>query len=37
MQNTKDQAAEAKAAISTEATAEMQSKSVEITKKLDKE
>ena len=37
MQNTKDQAAEAKAAISTEASAEMQSKSEEIIKKLDKE
>ena len=37
MQNTKDKAAEAKAAISTEASAEMQSKSEEIIKKLDKE
>ena len=37
MQNTKDKAAEQEVAISTEASAEMQSKSEEIIKKLDKE
>ncbi|MGM9520360.1 MAG: C4-dicarboxylate ABC transporter permease, partial [Phascolarctobacterium sp.] len=37
MQNTKDKATEKDVAISTEASAEMQSKSEEIIKKLDKE